>query len=122
MNKIILSFVLVVVVVAGIFYMTKKSGPSHQTPTPTLTPTPTPITVVIKGFAFNQSLITIRKGDTVVWTNKDSVSHTVTGDGGLSSPLLGQNEIYSFTFNTVGTFNYHCPPHPSMTGTITVSP
>src|SRR3989344_6132027 len=115
MNKIILSFVLVVVVVAGIFYMTKKSGPSHQTPTPTL------MTVVIKGFAFSQSLITIRQGDTVVWTSKDSVSHTVTGDGGLSSPLLGQNEIYSFTFNTVGTFNYHCPPHPSMTGTITVS-
>ncbi len=91
-------------------------------PQATKTPASVPAThaVMIQGFAFNQSSITIKKGDTVVWTNKDPVSHTVTGDGGLASSNLSPNGTYSFKFNTAGTFNYHCSIHPSMTGTVTV--
>ncbi len=100
---------------------------SRPTPTvsvsPSKTPTPTHSlqSVTIVNFAYNQQIITVKKGDTVTWTNKDSAPHTVTGDGGLSSPMLSLNATYSFTFNNVGTFNYHCTVHPTMTGTVIVT-
>lgn len=77
----------------------------------------------IQNFAFQNSSITIHPGDTIIWTNKDTVPHTVTstdGTGELDSPQLSTNEDYSHIFNTVGTFFYHCSIHPSMTGTVTV--
>ncbi len=100
-------------------------------PTPTVAPTPTsaptstlaPVTrsVSIQSFAFSSSALTVHKGDTIVWTNKDAAPHTVTGtNGGPSSGTLSQGGTYSFTFNSVGTFNYICNFHPSMTGKVTV--
>ena len=79
--------------------------------------------VEIEDFAFTPATLTVKKGTTVKWTNKDSVSHTVTGDesGGPDSALLAKGESYSFTFNTVGTFAYHCTPHPSMTAKVVVT-
>lgn len=77
--------------------------------------------VAIQNFAFSEKSITIMKGDSIIWTNKDSASHTVTGDNnGPSSSTLKTNEMYSFTFNTAGTFTYHCAFHPSMKGTVLV--
>jgi len=78
--------------------------------------------VSIKGFAFNPKTITIKSGTTIFWTNEDSVGHTVTSDSGkeLDSKLLSKEESYEHTFNTPGTYNYHCTPHPSMKGTIIV--
>lgn len=77
--------------------------------------------VSIKNFAFSPATITVKKGTTVTWTNEDSVSHTVTGDnGGPSSELIGQGDTYTYTFNEVGTFGYHCKPHPSMVGKVVV--
>ncbi|MGV8906229.1 MAG: plastocyanin/azurin family copper-binding protein, partial [Acetobacterium sp.] len=58
-------------------------------------------------------------GDTVEWTNKDSVIHTVKFDN-FESPNLNQGETYTYIFDTPGTFNYICGPHPSMKGKIIV--
>ena len=76
----------------------------------------------IKGFAFSPSIITIKQGDSVTWTNMDSVLHTVTSDSGteLDSELLSKGNSYTHTFNEKGTFDYHCTPHPSMTGNVVV--
>ena len=76
--------------------------------------------VAIQNFAFAQSALTVKKGDTVVWTNKDSAPHTVTGDGGLDSGTLSGGQTYSFTFATAGTFSYKCNFHPSMAGKVIV--
>lgn len=78
--------------------------------------------VSISGFEFSPSTKTIKVGDAITWTNMDSVRHTVTSDSGseLDSPLFGQGQSYSHTFNTVGTYTYHCTPHPNMKGTIIV--
>jgi plastocyanin len=39
----------------------------------------------------------------------------------LDSPNIAANGgTYVHTFTHVGTFNYHCTIHPSMTGTVTV--
>lgn len=78
--------------------------------------------VTIQNFAFSPASLTINKGDTVVWTNKDSAPHTVTSQTGneLSSQTLSQGQTYSHTFNTAGTYDYYCTIHPYMKATITV--
>ena len=35
---------------------------------------------------------------------------------------MGAAKAYSFTFTGAGSIAYHCSIHPSMTGTITVTP
>ena len=78
--------------------------------------------IELSGFAFSPKELTIQVGDTITWTNKDAVAHTVTSDTGqeLGSEYLSKGESYSHTFNTEGNFDYHCTPHPSMKGTIIV--
>lgn len=80
--------------------------------------------VSITNFSFSPANITVKKGATVVWTNKDSAAHTVTemdDQSGPDSTNLANGKSYSFTYNTVGTFKYHCSIHPDMTGTVTVT-
>lgn len=80
---------------------------------------PNDATVAIQNFAFSPGTVTIRKGGTVIWTNNDSTTHTVTfADGG--SPNLNHGDIYTKTFNETGTFDYHCSIHMSMTGKVVV--
>jgi plastocyanin len=77
--------------------------------------------VSIAGFAFAPADLTVKAGDTVKWTNNDSVAHTVTSDtGAFESGSLAPGASYSFTFKNAGAFPYHCAVHPSMTAKITV--
>src|SRR4030095_11989873 len=77
--------------------------------------------VSIKDSAFSPASITVKKGTTVTWTNEDSVAHTVTPDQESAafqgSGSLSAGESFNQTFNAVGTYTYHCTPHPHMTGT-----
>lgn len=78
--------------------------------------------VDISDMMFTPSQINISKGDTVTWTNSDSVAHTVTADNGNgpnSSPIA-PGDKYSYTFTQAGSYQYHCSIHPSMRGTIVV--
>ncbi len=82
---------------------------------------PTTHYIDIQGFAYSPSSITINVGDTIVWTNYDSASHTVTSnDGTFDSGGISTGSTFSFTFTNAGTFNYYCSPHPNMTGSVTV--
>ena len=86
---------------------------------------PPPANMVdISGSAFNPGTISVKAGTTVTWTNKDNVSLTVTSDNGAftSSGTLGNGATYQFMFATAGSYLYHCAIHPSMTGTVTVTP
>lgn len=79
--------------------------------------------VEISGFAFNPATLTVKVGTTVTWTNKDSAAHTVASDAGdWISPSIAQGESFSRTFDTAGTFAYHCSVHPSMKATVVVNP
>lgn len=78
-------------------------------------------TVDIVDFAFSPATLTITAGDTVTWTNLDAIEHTATStSGAFDSGLLAQNESWSLTFTTPGTYDYLCTPHPTMTGQIVV--
>jgi Copper binding proteins, plastocyanin/azurin family len=41
-------------------------------------------------------------------------------DSSFSSTEIGEGETYSRTFDTAGTFAYHCEIHDYMTGTVSV--
>ena len=78
--------------------------------------------VTLQNFAFSPASVTVKVGDTVTWTNKDSAGHTVASDGGTSftSPTMATGATFSFTFTKTGTYAYHCSIHPSMKGTVVV--
>jgi plastocyanin len=62
-------------------------------------------------------------GATVVWTNNDSVPHTVTSnDGAFDSGEIKPGGTYSHTFTRSGTYGYFCTIHGmgSMSGVIEV--
>ena len=78
--------------------------------------------ITIRDYSFLPATLTIKKGTTVTWTNDDIAKHTVTGDqGGPSSSFFGKGQSYSYTFDTPGTYPYHCEPHPYMTAAIIVT-
>jgi len=77
--------------------------------------------VAIRDFAFSPRTVEIRVGDTVRWTNRDSVAHTATArNGSFDTGLLADGESGSVRFTTAGTYRYLCTPHPDMTGTVVV--
>ena len=75
--------------------------------------------VLIENFNFNPAEVTIPAGTTVVWTNQDTVDHSIIGDG-FSSQAFGRGQSFESTFSTPGTYSYHCGIHPNMQGTIIV--
>jgi plastocyanin len=87
------------------------------------TPVPSGHTVLIQNFSFKPAVLTIRKGDTVTFINKDSVIHTATMiAAGFNSGNLQSNQ--SFTLHTSAmepsSYEYHCNFHPSMKGTLVI--
>jgi len=78
--------------------------------------------VSMEGIKFNPASVTVKAGDKVTWTNKDSVGHDVTGDNFKSgdSGGLQNGDTFSHTFDKKGKFDYVCTVHPGMTGSVTV--
>jgi len=78
--------------------------------------------VSMEGIKFNPASVTVKAGDKVTWTNKDSVGHDVTGDNFKSgdSGGLQNGDTFSQTFDKKGTFDYVCTVHPGMKGSVTV--
>jgi plastocyanin len=77
--------------------------------------------VNIYGSGFSPKSVTITAGDTVKWVDKDNASHQVYADKGqFVSPILHQNQSWSFTFQAAGTYTYKDELHPKLTGTIVV--
>jgi plastocyanin len=77
--------------------------------------------VKIDNFTFVPQRVTVKPGTTVTWINEDDIPHAIAATGKeFRSKVLDTNDKYSFTFTTVGTFEYFCSLHPHMTGTIVV--
>jgi plastocyanin len=78
--------------------------------------------VTIDNFAFTPAELTVSAGATVTWNHAQSgVPHTTTSDtGAWDSNILSSGETFSFTFDTVGDFAYHCNVHPSMMAVVHV--
>lgn len=101
-------------------------APTSTISAPTNTPSGSQAAVSVlggySGFSFSPSVLTIKAGTTVTWTNTSSAPHTVTSDmGAFNGSLGGSGATFSFTFTRAGTFSYHCSIHPYMKATITVT-
>ena len=89
-------------------------------------------TLAAKAFSPNPVTVKVR-GETVTWTNKDNIVHTVTSGTGPSDPnkgkefdsgfssLLTPGKTFSHIFKTSGQIPYFCQIHPTMIGKIIVS-
>lgn len=117
MGKYLLFLLLIaVVLVSGC--VSYGNQPAAQPPASQL---PSSNAVSIQNFAFSPATLTVKTGSTVTWTNLDSAPHTVTSDSGaFGSGQLANGGSFSYTFNTAGTFDYHCSNHPSMKAKIIV--
>jgi plastocyanin len=83
------------------------------------------------GNRFSPTNVTIQAGETVEWVwPSGAMSHNVVPDAleptTSGSPSNGP-KTYSFTFNTAGTYDFHCAVHGGsggvgMSGTVTVEP
>ena len=78
-------------------------------------------TLDIKDFAFAPAAITVHVGDTLTWTNRDLVAHTVTADSRIfDSGVLQNRQSFTWTFDTAGEYSYLCTIHPTMVGSVIV--
>ena len=79
--------------------------------------------VTITNYSFHPGTLTVKKGSTVLWVNKDDDVHTIKstdGPAAFISPALDNGSRFSFTFQQAGTYHYVCSVHPYMHGVIVV--
>ena len=77
--------------------------------------------VKIDNSSFGPQSLTVLGGETVTWTNRDDILHTiVSNDGVFKSKVRDTDEKFSYTFNKMGTYSYYCSLHPKMVGKIVV--
>jgi plastocyanin len=78
-------------------------------------PGPQVHTVLIEGMRFQPQGLTVAAGDTVVWTNRDTVPHTATSaSGGFDSLEIAAGKSWTYIVRTTGEFDYICTYHPLM--------
>lgn len=83
-------------------------------------------TVSLKDLSFQPDVLTIKKGDTVIWKNEDrrirqimsGAPPVMTDD--FISPEIDTGQSWSHTFDEVGEFPYHDMKIPNQLGRIIV--
>ena len=78
-------------------------------------------TIYMNNMAYSNTNLQISAGVKITWINNDNMTHTVTADdNSFDSGDIGPGGSFNYTFNTVGTYTYHCKYHSTMKGTIVV--
>ena len=78
-------------------------------------------TVVIEAMVFTPATLHVKRGDRVVWVNKDLVPHTATAKArAFDSGRVAAGAAWTWVAARQGTFAYDCTYHPTMTGTLVV--
>ncbi|HYH87860.1 MAG TPA: cupredoxin domain-containing protein [Solirubrobacteraceae bacterium] len=78
------------------------------------------VAVTIKDILFKPENVTARVGQTVRWTNEDSVEHDVKAESGASfaSKRLSEGDTYEQKITKAGRIDYVCTIHPGQKGSI----
>ena len=78
-------------------------------------------TVTIENMQFNPPQLSVRRGDRIVWVNKDMFPHTATAENkSFDSGSIAAGSSWSLVADKAGKFGYSCTFHPTMKGTLTV--
>lgn len=97
--------------------------------------------VSIKEYSFAPETVTVQVGTSVQWVNNGQMAHHVVSDDGVwdSGQLAGSSasdpygsgdtgsKDFTFTFDSAGTYTYHCANHPpsaypNFVGVVIVTP
>jgi LPXTG-motif cell wall-anchored protein len=79
--------------------------------------TMTHVNIAIEGTTYNPHNVVVSAGSTVVWTNGDSVAHSIVADrGAFSSGAIPAGGTYSQLFTDPGTYLYYDPAHGAAGG------
>ena len=103
MRKFLLAAVALVVLAAGSSALAGSAG------------------VDITSAGFNPQSVSVQSGDSVSWTNKDTVRHSVVFTGTPCALVLDPSQSSSCSFPTPGTFSYD-DPTSGHSGTVSVAP
>jgi len=81
-------------------------------------------TIFIGSLGFTPPVLTIERGVTVTWVNKDNRPHSVRSTRSApetftSKPLL-TGEVFYHTFSRAGTYDFYSTDDPSIRGTVIV--
>ncbi|MFZ0224693.1 MAG: plastocyanin/azurin family copper-binding protein [Candidatus Nitrosopolaris sp.] len=140
----IVAFVIAVGISLGYyqFLYVPQSNEKPVLPPEVLNPPQTTHVIMVPGssspsqtinFVPKQAQGTLGVSNRVVWTNTDSVPHSVTSDDGyndiISGPfnsiqhigLIPPQQKFTFVFTVAGVYSYHCEPHPWMQGKVTIA-
>jgi plastocyanin len=72
-------------------------------------------TINIEAVQFTPDTLTVHRGDTILWVNKDPFPHTVTSkDGGFDSHEIAAGKSWRYQPRKAGAFTYICTLHPTM--------
>jgi plastocyanin len=84
-------------------------------------PVPATHIVIVVGMKFEPETLTVKRGDKVVWVNRDFFPHTATApDRSFDSGDIVTNAAWTYIANKSGTFGYVCTLHPTMKATLIV--
>ena len=102
---------------------TSTSAPAASTAAaPAVPSTGKAVSVTMKNIQFSPKSVTVKVGDSIKWTNEDSVAHNVVADGGaFKSDDFGKGSVFIYKATKPGTIKYVCTIHPGMDGTLTVT-
>ncbi len=77
--------------------------------------------VRIEGMKFIPERLEVAAGDTVVWTNRDFLPHSVIArEARIESGDLAPSKSWRFTARMQGEVHYICRLHPVMKGVLVV--
>ena len=77
--------------------------------------------VRIRDLQFQPSSVKLKVGQSVTWSNADDRDHAVEAtDNSFKSGNLKPGAVYTFRFTKAGNFDYACPYHPRMRGSVQV--
>jgi len=81
-------------------------------------------TIEIQGMQFHPAVLTVARGDTVVWINRDIVPHTATraGKGAITwdTGQLSAGASGRYIARRAGVARYTCTFHPTMHGKLVI--
>src|SRR5262249_52561574 len=77
-------------------------------------------TIVIENMQFSPAALTVKRGDRVVWVNKDLVSHTATAAKAFDSHDIAPTRSWTYVARKPGRYAYVCTLHPVMKASLTV--
>ena len=113
-----------IVLAAGVLVLGACGGSGSPAAAPAGPAGPDHVTVA--NFAYSPDALTVHVGDTVTWDfHQPEAPHNVVSGSGADEFNSGAPQghgQFAHRFTQAGTYSYVCTVHPSMKGTVTVTP